>query len=324
LELAEMYTLLLQTGAAIIPIVMAISLLVAMGWWLSSSLLNQDQKQWLNQCVSRFLMPIWLFANAASADLLTLSNADFVISYFLAALVLIFFILLLVKRQIAAIVLAAIYSNTVYFSLPIIELVLDGNAINYALSIIVINTFFVLLSFEIIKYVSTDGQQIARINTFKKILITILRNPIVMSLLLGVAVNLGLGGALESMAIYRDYSTLPILSVALISLGVSLHSLPKQAQRSPWLAVGLKLLVFPILVFCCARFMFDLANDVIYVLVVLAASPLAINSYFFVNGDRTSERFIGRCIVMTSFASVVSMPLWIVMLNLLLSDYIYK
>jgi len=52
--------------------------------------------------------------------------------------------------------------------------------------------------------------------------------------------------------------------------------------------------------------------------VILAASPLAINSYFFVNGNRGAEQLIGRCILLSSVLSMVSMPLWILVLKMVL------
>jgi len=314
--MSELLLLFLDTVMAIVPIVTIICLLVLLGWWAATGLIGAVQKQHLSILVSRFLIPFWLFSNAATADLSHLITPVYTVAYFMAALLVSAIVMLFNWRQSAALVLASTYSNTLYFSLPIIALVLGSGAMNYALPIIMLNTFFVLSSYEFLKH--RDEQPGLHLTSIYKILINSLSNPIVLSILLGLMTNVMLSKATGLFINIKEHTAIPVLCLALISLGVSLQAIPQKSRRTPWFAVLCKLVVFPLFVFCCAYYLFDLANEIIQVVVILAASPLAINSYFFVNGNKEAEQLIGRCILLSCFLSMVSMPLWILVLKIVL------
>jgi len=312
--MSELLFLFLDTAMAIAPIVTIIFLLVLLGWWAARGLMSAVQKQQLSTLVSRFLIPFWLFLNAVTADLSHLMTTTYTVVYFMTALLFGVIVMLFNKRQSAVLVLASTYSNTLYFSLPIIALVLGTSAMNYALPIIMLNTFFVLTGYEFLK--SRDEQKSLHLTSIHKILINSLSHPIVLSILLGLVVNIMLFKTTGLFITIKEQTAIPVLSLALISLGVSLQAISQKSYRTPWLAVMSKLIIFPLFVFCCAYYLFDLTNEIIQVVVILAASPLAINSYFFVNGNKKAEQFIGRCILLSSFLCMVSMPLWIITLKI--------
>jgi len=312
----ERLLLFLDTVMAIVPMATIIGLLVLFGWWAAAGFMSVAQKQLLSILVSRFLIPSWLFLNAATADLSYLFIATYTVVYFLAALLLSVIVVLFNKRQSAALVLASTYSNTLYFSLPIIALVLGSSAMNYALPIIMLNTFFVLSGYELLKH--RGEQQGLHLTSIHKILFNSLSHPIVLSILLGLIANIMFSKATGLFVSIKVHTTIPVLSLALISLGVSLQAIPQKSRRIPWFAVICKLVVFPLFVFCCAYYLFELTDEIIQVVVILAASPLAINSYFFVHGNRGAKLLIGRCILLSSFLSMVSMPLWVLALKIVL------
>jgi predicted permease len=314
--MSERLLLFFDTVMAIVPIVTIICLLVLLGWWVATGLMSTALKQQLSLLVSRFLIPFWLFLNAVTADLSHLMTSTYTAAYFMAALLFSVVVMFFNKHQSAALVLASTYSNTLYFSLPIIALVLGSRAMNYALPIIMLNTFFVLSGYELLKH--RGEQQGLHLISIHKRLINSLSNPIVLSILLGLIANMMFSKATGLLASIKLHTTIPVLSLALISLGVSLQAIPQKSLRTPWLAVMSKLVVFPLFVFCCAYYLFDLKDEIIQVVVILAASPLAINSYFFVNGNRGAEQLIGRCILLSSVLSMVSMPLWILVLKMVL------
>ncbi|NQZ33783.1 MAG: AEC family transporter [Oceanospirillaceae bacterium] len=309
---------------ALTPIIASIALFVALGWWAAASLFSIAQQQFLTKYVSVVLIPIWLFASAVSVDLQQYFSLTILLSYFMAAALLIFVLNCVIKQHKAALTLASSYSNTLYFSIPIIELVLGSGAKDYALPIIMFNTLFILTSYELAKQ-SARGKSLT-LAQLHQIMISSVKNPIVVGLLLGLIINITLVDKITDelpsivsiTALIKTYSALPVLALALFSLGVSFQSLPRQKQSCPWLAVLLKMLVFPMLVYIFAHYLFALTNLTVYVLVILAASPLAINSYFFVNNDKKAQVLIGRSIIQSSLLSVISIPVWILILNMLL------
>ena len=314
--MSRLLVLFLDTAMAIVPIVTIICLLVLLGWWSATGLMSAVQKQQLSILVSRFLIPFWLFSNAVTADLSHLMTTTYTVAYFMAALLLSVIVMLFNQRQSATLVLASTYSNTLYFSLPIIALVLGSSAMNYALPIIMLNTFFVLSGYEFLK--CREEQPGLHLTSVHKILINSLSNPIVLSILLGLLVNMIFSKATGLFVSIKEHTAIPVLSLALISLGVSLQEIPQKSHRTPWFAVLCKLVIFPLLVFCCGYYLFDLTNEIIQVVVILAASPLAINSYFFVSGNKEAEQLIGHCILVSSVLCMVSMPLWILTLKIVL------
>lgn len=307
--------LVLETMTVLLPIAATIFLLVSLGWWLSYAGMTEDQKQILNKIVAGYLIPVYLFSNALTADLAQMFSLALVLSYFLPALLMALCLTLVTKQLLAATILASHYSNTLYFALPVIALLLDAKAINYALSIIIFNTFFVLTIYAVVK--RGVKQEVIGLLPFATIIINSVKNPIVASLYLGLLINLLFNGSFKVIEVAKDLVALPVLFLALLSLGVSLQSLPGNRASWSWLGIFNKLLLFPLTVLVCSYYLFELDSTVTSVLVILAASPLAINSYFFVGGDTEAELLVGRCIIQTSILSVISMPLWILVLNLL-------
>ena len=94
--------LVLETMTVLLPIAATIFLLVSLCWWLSYAGMTEDQKQILNKIVAGYLIPVYLFSNALTADLAQMFSLALGLSYFLPALLMALCLTLVTKQLLAA------------------------------------------------------------------------------------------------------------------------------------------------------------------------------------------------------------------------------
>lgn len=142
------------------------------------------------------------------------------------------------------------------------------------------------------------------------------KNPIVASLLLGLALNLG--GVVLPAALTKILGMLSIaaLPCALLALGASLASLRIERGAETAVLVATKLIVLPLCVLTLAVYVFHLPPAAWSVLVVIAACPVAINAAVIVQADGKDSGLVSSAILLSSLACIVTIPLWLWILKL--------
>lgn len=138
-------------------------------------------------------------------------------------------------------------------------------------------------------------------------LLELLRNPIIVSILLGAALNLGGVTLWKPLGDSVDLLGTAAIPCALFALGASLAGYPLQGALAPAAAMTtLKLVVHPILVWVLAVPVLGLEGLAVSVAVVLAGMPSAVNSYLFGARYDVAADVAARTVFLSSICSAAT------------------
>lgn len=175
----------------------------------------------------------------------------------------------------------ASFSNTVLLGIPLVLTVFGDRA---SLPVFLIVAFHSLLMFPIatVMLEFRGGRGFRPRDIGVSTALGLVRNPILIGLVAGLALNLlgvGLPRAVDSLLEMLGRAAVP---AALFAMGASLHGygirgpLPLSASL-----VALKLVLHPLLVWGVGRFVFGLDPLWLQVAVLVAAVPTGVNAYIF-------------------------------------------
>jgi predicted permease len=203
----------------------------------------------------------------------------------------------------AATALAATYSNTVFVGIPVLIHALGSASVQFAYPVI---AFHSLVSFSLYHLTDERGG-----TGWAAPLLSTLTNPIVASILLGLALNLG--GAVLPHAIVDVLDILgrATLPCAQLALGASLASLQLRRWTEACAVVLAKLVLLPLAVMVLAVSAFDLPHAAAAVLVVLASCPVGINAAFVVKASGGDGELVDSSILLSSLACAATIPAWL-------------
>ena len=294
---------------AVLPILLnaLVGYVVARAQWLSATFFTE-----FTRLTFRYLIPCMLFAGIYSAQL-NLTEMRLVWSgYFLPAIII--FIFTRTMRT-PAVALATTYGNTVLIGLPLVFQTYGQSGFNTALTIISMNslTLFTLHGL-------TSGSAGHWQSRFQPVLNTV-RNPIVLSLVVGAAMNLlhvPIPALLLDAISMAGRAALPC---ALLILGASLTQSSLHSVRGAWrqlimLCVS-KLILFPVLVLLIAGEFLELPAAAVSVLVVLAACPSGINALPFALNSLEDTQTVSGGIFVSTLAAIVTLPAWVYLLAIM-------
>lgn len=286
--------------------------LVLLGWYLGfGGKLPSDAGKTLHWMTFRLFMPVLLFTGVARADLAQAVSPLLLPLYFIPAL-LIFVLanLLLARSQGASSTgLATSYSNNIMVGIPLVTVALGVENLVYLYAIVVFHSL-ILFSLQSLYVAFFDPQ--GKSQSWRSLLAT-LANPIIIGLLLGALVNLS--GLSIPAPLWRiaDMLAAAALPMALLMLGYSLSGLRLYPQRSVWLQALGKLIIFPALVWLGGLLVPGLSPQAHAVLVLMAACPTGVNVMAFSSAE-DEQRSVSSVIFFTTLMSVLSLPLWMLVL----------
>lgn len=202
--------------------------------------------------------------------------------------------------------LAATYSNTAFVGIPVLVQAFGDDALQFAFPII---AFHGLIAFTLYYLTAPGSGSGAR--RVARSLGNAVRNPIVVSLMLGLALNLT--GVQLPQAVTRllGMVSTAALPCALLVLGASLAGLRVQAAGQAALVAAVKLMALPALVLVLGVWVFRLPMAAASVLVVLASCPVGVNAASVVQADGRGTALVSSAILLSSLACIVTMPLWL-------------
>ena len=264
----------------------------------------------LSTFVFTFAIPVMLFRSIATAQLPDRMPWHFLLAYYGSTLLL--YVLTVgigratrldgVESSIFA--MSGSYSNVVLLGIPL-TVASFGTGANVPLFIIVSTHAAVMFLVTTFSAETGKGEfgklsllplQTARV---------LLKNTIVIGLLLGLAVNIAalpLPVTIDRMASYLGAAALPC---AVFSMGASISrykisgDLPKIT-----IAVVIKNLVHPILVWLACTQLFHVPGNWTAVAVLLAACPSGINAYLFANRYRVVVASTATVVVISTVVSI--------------------
>ncbi len=264
-------------------------------------LLSGEWQAGLNELTAKLFIPALLFGGAYKTGIPAAVSWQFLAAFFLPLLAL-FLIAAHAFKPDAPRALAATYSNTVFVGIPVLSLAFGPDSLQYAFPII---AFHGLLAFSLYYLVSPGAKGVLGS------LLCAVKNPIVISLMLGLACKLGgvtlPAAATRLLAMLSDAA----LPCALLALGASLLRFRVRNWAESLMVAGVKLLVLPACVYGLAVYVLRLSAPAAAVLVVIAACPVGVNAAAVVQADGKNPALVSSAILLSSLACIVTIPFWI-------------
>ena len=277
-------------------------LLAAMGGVLATSrLMSSDWQPGFSELTAKLFIPALLFSGAYKNGIPAGLSWQFLAAFYLP-LVALFVISAFAFGRDAPRALAAIYSNTVFVGIPVLTLAFGADSLQYAFPII---AFHALVAFSLYYLARASGPKLL------SSLRNAVNNPIVASLMLGLACNV-LGVALpEALTGVLSILSAAALPCALLVLGASLVKFRVRSWPATSLIVLVKLVLLPACVYGLAVFVFGLPAPTTAVLVVIAACPVGVNAAALVQADGQDPAPVSSAIMLSCVACIVTIPVWL-------------
>jgi predicted permease len=305
---------------AVLPIVLT----VALGYFLKRvGLIPQSMSPALNKLVFRVFLPIMLFLNVYKIEHFSISELS-CIGYVVAAVALTFFVMLPIVcaftkdgKKRGVLLQGSFRTNYALIGIPLAESIAGEAGVLTAtiLSAIVVPFYNVLAVISL--SIFGDGQNKP---SAKKIIIGILKNPLIDSIALGFVF---LGARILCPKVGFDFSPesiKPLWSViqnmgalatplALLSLGAQFEfSAVKELRRELSFALVTRIVVLPILGIGAAYLLFSntFSAGQFAALIAVFATPVAVSSVPMTQEMGGDSALAGQIVVFTTLFSVLS------------------
>lgn len=199
--------------------------------------------------------------------------------------------------------MTASHANLVMVGIPVV-LTAFGPDASLPMLLIIAFQSVTLMPITIVLIQKGRGGSDSMAHQLVTILLELLRNPIILSILLGGALNLGgipLRGPIDQILELLGTAAIPC---ALFALGASLAGFPLRGALAPAAVLTtLKLVVHPLAVWVLAVPVLGLDGLPVSVAVVLAGMPSAVNAYLFGARYDVSAEVAARTVFLSSICS---------------------
>lgn len=206
---------------------------------------------------------------------------------------------------------AATFSNSVLLGLAILDQSFGAVTQTPAFGIIAFHAPSIyIVGMVTMELMRRDGRPLGE--TLKTAGRSILANPLMIGILIGVAVNfsgLGLPGPLDTATSMIAASAIP---AALVGIGASMtrYRLGSGLAEAGMVA-ALSLIVHPAIVIALGLFVFALTSDQLHAAVTLAAMPPGVNVYVFAAMYKRSVETAASAFLLATMLAVLSVTGWI-------------
>jgi predicted permease len=201
--------------------------------------------------------------------------------------------------------------NLAFIAIPIVMFAMrDHDDLDEALSMVILIIAPAMIYYNVISVCILVRSNASKGEaSIKKMISSILRNPLILSSVLGMVVlslNIRLPGVVSNTLTYIGSISGP---AALFCVGGALASAKLKGQwHLALLASGLKVLLLPILTYGICEIV-DFDPLLTFVLLVMTASPTAVASYVLVKAMKGDEELASSIIVISTLLSVLSLSL---------------
>jgi len=308
---------------AVLEAVVPVFGLILLGWICArKSWLADAAAESLNRYVSCLALPALLFTGMARSDLSVLADSGLVASFGLGTLATSLIYLWLSRRETIDATMRCIhamsasYSNSGFMGIPLILIVFGTKTMSAAI-VICILTAGALFAVTIIAIETVRSRGHNLMATVGKVLGSLLRNPILMAPVIGLAfagTQVHLPSTLERILDLLAASATPC---ALISIGLFLvqSTSGSTAQRGIVQLVWLKLLAHPLLVWVFAFHVFTVDPTSAWIAVMAAALPVGTGPFMLASLYRQQAHTSARVIMVSTVLSAVTLSFLIGWLN---------
>lgn len=295
----------------LIFLLLPLFLLAGLGWALVK--LDLIRPGWVagtNDLAVRVLIPALLLLGTYKNGLPDDAPVYLLLAFYFPFVLLFAIIAILFRRDTirAQLSFAALYSNTVFIGIPVVIQVLGEASLEYVFPIIAFHSLIGFLLYYLIDSLTEGGS--TRLSAVTKTL----RNPLVFSLLLGLALNflaVPLPGWLQlPLEMLADAS----LPCALLVLGASLAKFKLGYTLQSLAVVATKLFLLPALVMI-ASLLFRLSLEATTVLLILSGGPTGINAYILASSDNKGVAVVSSVILLSSLLYLFTLPAWLIVMS---------
>jgi len=299
--------------APVIDAVFPIFALILTGWLCARfKLLSTLSMEGLNKFVIYLALPSQLFYAMAHAKLTELAQPGFVLSFgisiFLTSGLQAFLSRNSKQNPIDRMIdcMTSGYSNAGFMGIPLCMMIFGPASLGPS---IISTLFTVSLLFAVtIAFIelqkNKDGQVF---KTLLKILLAMLRNPLLLAPLLGIALSASPWSLPTSADRYFNLLGEAATPCALISIGLFLaQSSHVSADKGVLQIVALKLLVQPIIATICVLYIFDMPKMWALVAILASALPVGTGPFMMANLYRRDASASARAILLSTILSVIT------------------
>lgn len=277
-------------------------------------ILDEPGIRGISSFVFNLAIPVMLFHRVATALLPDQVPWAFLAAYygsalalFLAGMSLARFLFKHSGQALALFGMGSSYSNVVLLGIPLV-MTTFGDAASLPL-LLIVSTHAALMFFITTAAAELLGGQHEGLRSLPwQTVKVLLRNPIVIGLLSGLACNLGavsLPSVIDSLAASLGSAALPC---AVFSVGASLSFYPVRGKlREVFAIVAVKNLVHPLLVWFLATRVFALDPRWAAVAILLAGAPVGVNTYLFAQRYQSLVTTSAAAITVSTGSAIVSL-----------------
>jgi predicted permease len=270
------------------------------------------------------LTPAIVFNTLLHADI-SLNDIGTTISFSLLSLVLLWAIaigmsriLQLNKEEQAGLTLISTFTNCVNYGLPLIllafgQLGLDKASVYVIGQMIIVNTVGVFFAARSQFSVKQAGLAIFRLPAIYATLIAVILR------VTDIALPTALDSGFVMLAAAYSPVALVVLGTQMISVGstsatVTANQTTQSSNRAFWAGLSIRLLVAPLLSWLLLTWL-QVEGILFSVLLILTSMPTAVNAVILAGQFNAAPKLVSRCILWTTLASFILMPVLIVWLQ---------
>lgn len=289
-------------------VLLPIFLLPGLGWFFTKYPIRpNDWATGTREVTTHLLIPCLLFTGMYKNGLPHDAPLRLLLAFYLPLLLHFALMAWLLRRHSAqpALVLGSHYSNSIFVGLPVVVAIVGEVGLQYLFPIVALQG---LILFSLY-YLAAHRDNLSNVGM---IVGKTLRNPMVFSLLLGLACNL-LALPLPSFLLEAlELIAQAALPCVLLVLGASMASFDVHGKAIIFAVVAQKMLSFPLLVWLCS-WLFHLPKEAQQVVVIIAACPVAVSAYILLESEQDSEgaQLVGSSIVVSSLVFIFSLPFFV-------------
>ena len=280
------------------------------GWFDGKS------EQGLSNFVFNFIIPITLFRSLAKADLPNQIPWDYFATYYFAAIICYISGMILSRvifnRNFGGQVITGFgnaFGNTVLLGFPLVLATFgEKAAFPFFLILSIHGMMFFTITTILLEYNLNRDEGLNKLP--RKIMHSIIKNPILMAILFGLTLNLAnitIPAPIDDIAALMQKAIAPC---ALFVLGASITKYGFAGRLSQSLVMVIfKLVIMPLLVFYFGTQIFDIKPLWLMVAVLMAAQPSGVTAYMFASRYKVGEAIASTSIFISTGLSLFSLSI---------------
>ncbi len=310
--------------SALLDVILPVFIVIGFGWLAARmGKFTDSHVDGLMKFAQNYALPCVLFKGVAGLDLSLDYDLGMMLSFYIGAFsgfaICFAGSFWLFRRPLTdsiAIGFAGMFSNSLLLGLPITERAYGTAALAGNFAIISIHSpLFYGLGISLMEWARSRGQGISALRLARQIAGAILRQPLVMGIILGFAVNLSglpLPGPIWSAV---DMLALAALPAALFGLGGVLFRYRPEGDR--WVIAMIcltSLVIHPAIAWTIGRSAFDISDPALRSVILTAAMAPGANAYMFAHMYGVAKRVNASAVLFGTGFSILSVWVWLQLL----------